>query len=363
MAESAPTARTGAGDTRATPELPQGLPVRLAENDDCGIWEDGSIWCFRSCEPDAVCYPERLDVPRPPPGTTVVDVHNWGNCVLLDNGELLFRRGVERRATFCRPGALGRYELRDFQYGFPESCALTLDGRALCWRVPPSAAWEKQPTLVDKTAPRQVLDGVTQLDGLGTFCAVRKDGSVWCWGENGSGELGERPGGSWRASARPVHGLPPAKEVAVGSSHVCALTLAGEVYCWGSNTSGELGIGKLPYPGHDPREEAKNPHEHPKPQRVVGLSNGIDLMVSGGTSCVLDANGAIHCWGEYGGTSQPKPVQVAVPPAAQLVRSRSAACLLTKDRRTFCWGGTGSGMRAASEQPVEVHWQGMPPLR
>lgn len=343
--------------------LPRGEPVRLATRQDCGIWADNSVWCWsRRCAPDEMCTPVQLDFPAPPPGVQVRDVIRSGlhDCVLLDDGEVRFPERNHGQATLCRPDVLGQYRIADFVYSPSETCVLTREGEVSCWSLPALRTWEQNPDVVLSIEPRRVIDEVTRIDGLGTFCVVRRDRSVWCWGHNGYGQLGD---GTFqdRHFPRKVEKLPPAANVAIGSAHVCAVTTDGAVYCWGNNTSGQLGIGRAPSAGHYPHEENVNPHDRPRPVRVQDLPGVSQLIVTGYYSCALGEDRSIYCWG--GGPEHATPERLGGPPAAQLVRSSSAACLLTSDGQTYCWGGAGSGLRAASEVPKRVHWAGMPPSR
>ena len=75
-------------------------------------------------------------------------------------------------------------------------------------------------------------------------CAVQTSGSVYCWGSNLFGELGNTSVavGSYSRHAVQVQGLPsPATAIAVGNNASCAVLNSGAVYCWGNNTSGVLG--------------------------------------------------------------------------------------------------------------------------
>src|SRR5260221_6604064 len=84
--------------------------------------------------------------------------------------------------------------------------------------------------------------------GSGHTLAVASDGSVWAWGRNESGQLGN-PSVSvctYCQSTTPVQvsGLPgPVVAVSAGFEHSLALTSSGAVYAWGSNGQGELGDG------------------------------------------------------------------------------------------------------------------------
>src|SRR5688500_7655400 len=85
--------------------------------------------------------------------------------------------------------------------------------------------------------------------GPGAFgnhtCLVKEDATVHCWGSNDSGQLGNGSGGPGQFETSPVRvtNLFGAISVAAGSSHTCALRADGTVVCWGSNGSGQLGNG------------------------------------------------------------------------------------------------------------------------
>jgi alpha-tubulin suppressor-like RCC1 family protein len=80
--------------------------------------------------------------------------------------------------------------------------------------------------------------------------ALRKDGTVWAWGTRDDGALGggdAKPGGSLRVVSAvapvPIPGLEGITQIAVGATHNLALTRDGHVMSWGTNSSGELGVG------------------------------------------------------------------------------------------------------------------------
>ncbi|MBI5537335.1 MAG: hypothetical protein HY898_31725 [Deltaproteobacteria bacterium] len=79
-------------------------------------------------------------------------------------------------------------------------------------------------------------------------CGVRADGSLWCWGNNDSGQLGN---GTNASSPLPVKvsSNETWSAVAAGGLHTCAITTQGKLYCWGSNNEGQLG--DLSYNSHN----------------------------------------------------------------------------------------------------------------
>lgn len=119
-------------------------------------------------------------------------------------------------------------------------------------------------------------------------CVGRADGQVWCWGDNGGGQLGDPDAGARRIDPGPVlmGGVPlsGAVQVAAGGSHACARTDAGVVVCWGLNTSGQLGHSGGPAP---------------EPFQIDGVMVTDATYIGLGTSqtCVVRSDGSVVCAG------------------------------------------------------------------
>jgi alpha-tubulin suppressor-like RCC1 family protein len=115
-------------------------------------------------------------------------------------------------------------------------------------------------------------------------CAVTKDGDVYCWGANDSGELGD---GTTMDSLVPVAvaGLEHATGVSASWSHTCALTDAGTAVCWGENAVGQLGIGRA------------DPEAHPAFENVLGVSNAHTLSAGQLHTCAVLLDQRVSCWG------------------------------------------------------------------
>jgi TPR repeat protein len=182
---------------------------------------------------------------------------------------------------------------------------------------------------------RKNLDGVAHvaMDSFHT-CVVRTtagEGSVWCWGVNSSGELGD---GTTDGRAVPVRtaGLDGAIDVGVGLAFSCALGKDGAVWCWGDGTGGQLGDGRS--------------SKSPQPVRAADLQAS-HLSLAYRHACAVGSNGGVACWGDSGHVVDGATVEAiesatpdVVPSAAgvtQLAAGATATCWVA-DRGLFCWG-------------------------
>jgi len=101
-------------------------------------------------------------------------------------------------------------------------------------------------TMTDRLTPKQVrgLSGITQVSA-GTYytLAVRSDGTVWAWGLNGNGELNGSANKTVQLTPEQVPGLSGITQVATDGFHTLALRSDGTVWSWGTNDHGEVGDG------------------------------------------------------------------------------------------------------------------------
>lgn len=207
--------------------------------------------------------------------------------------------------------------------------------------------------------PVLVASGLTfkRISAGGGFSAgLRADGSVYTWGNNGNGRLGD---GTVANKSSPVQvlGGHSFTQVAAGTNFAIALKANGQAWTWGQNTSGQLGDGT---------NVAKS-----SPVQVVGGLSFVEVA-AGDFNCIGRlANGNVYVWGDnfYGQignnngavSSYSSPIQVVGGLSFSKIYGASAACFaLTAAGVAYAWGFNGSGflgdnsVAAARSSPVLV---------
>jgi len=132
---------------------------------------------------------------------------------------------------------------------------------------------------VDAGSPTPAFTSVAA-GGLHT-CAVSVDREVWCWGANGSGQLGDGTTTD-RPVPRPVPGLSGVEQLALGRVHTCARS-GGEVRCWGDSDFGQAGSAAMT--------------TVTSPRLVAGTDEASALVAGDSHNCVLTVSDTVRCWG------------------------------------------------------------------
>jgi alpha-tubulin suppressor-like RCC1 family protein len=184
-------------------------------------------------------------------------------------------------------------------------------------------------TTTGRREPAPVVGGRTFVriaTGILHSCALTPAGDAYCWGWNGNGQLGDGTTTN-RAVPTLVAGGHAFARIDTYSIHTCALTAAGAAYCWGFNAGGMLGDGTTT-------------DRHAPVAAAAGLTF-TEIATTAGESCGLAAGGAVHCWGAAYG---PAPVAVAgVPPLTSLSAGGGHICGLTVVGAAYCWGANQDG--------------------
>lgn len=326
-----------------------------------------------SCQPAIRSDGAPIALESPSPSDTPIPYYRYsmgeeGLCLLNEEripvcwGELYSLNGIGSYEGSSTPTAYPDYggytRLSHSSWGL--GCGITVDRDLECWGD--QYAGQVGNGVTDSsflTLPVK-LDSLTNVVDVSAnhdfACAVSGGGDLYCWGSNSNGKLGvDSLSASFSTPQRVVTGeqghasgfLAGVASVSVGDSHACARTVTGSVYCWGWNTHGQAGDGTNTTPRRSPRA-------------VSGLSGVVQLGIQGSASCALKNDGTVWCWG-YGSdgqlgngsdSHQNVPVQVVgvggtghLTGIAALADARSSThlCAISQTGTLYCWGFGGYG--------------------
>jgi alpha-tubulin suppressor-like RCC1 family protein len=200
-------------------------------------------------------------------------------------------------------------------------------------------------------------------------CALKLDGSAYCWGQGQDGQLGiaapkdcanrtgpQAPGnGVWGCSGTPVLVVCPNGpcnfiDISAGFTHTCAVDAGGDAWCWGSNEFGELGIGGTTAKGFD------------TPLRVATQEKFQKIRAGAGKTCGLTRSGQVFCWGINDLAIVPAntdasrvvlaPERVDLPTRAAATAidlTANHACALVSSGSLYCWGSNADFKLGSSQ--------------
>ena len=242
---------------------------------------------------------------------------------------------------------------------------------------------------MDETLP--YLTSVIEVEGGHDFsCARKSDGSVYCWGSDGWGQLGTSSFSLDSPIARQVFDLDDASDFCVGYQHACAVKSNGKMVCWGNGADDRLGFGNSL--NQQSPVEVKNintavscslGHDHSCvklsdktnrcwgsansgqlgngqldsnkmtiPVTVKGINTAIQISVGDGHSCAVLEGGTVSCWGNglqgqlgigvVGTRMNPTNVPITGT-ATQVSAGSNHTCILKSDGTVWCFGENGLG--------------------
>ena len=174
----------------------------------------------------------------------------------------------------------------------------------------------------------------------GSHTCGLSDQQPYCWGANGSGQLGDGGGGVDQPAPVAVSGGTTFTWMATGASHTCAIGTDGFAYCWGLNDQGQLGTGSTGQ-GSD------------VPVLVTDTLTFIGIFAGDGHTCGWAQDSTAYCWGDNAdgqlgdgnlGVDSPSPVAVAgADRFAWLTVGARHSCGITDIHQVLCWGANDAG--------------------
>ena len=314
----------------------------------CALTKDGRVWCWGEGEAKRLGNNERNGSLRP---VLVVGINNSGrlngvvqisagdiyNCALGSNGQVSCWGDNSRHQQ-------GHSAVSNAS-GYPRIVKISQNG-------PP-------------------LEGIVQVAcGHQHTCALTSEGKVWCWGSSSGGKLGNGVSGdqfarkTYPVAVRDSSGtagstLSDVIQISTGKASSCALKSDGTVYCWGESFLGTSSDNPASnYPLHISRLSSV---------KAITESPGFGAGASVDIKCALDSDGRPKCWGESysgqmsggtvrqtGGVNPLKRVlpgiirassssgNTALEGVVEIRGSSSHICALMLTGKVKCWGTTSS---------------------
>jgi alpha-tubulin suppressor-like RCC1 family protein len=308
--------------SRRNPTRVQGISdavdVALGTSHTCAIIRGGTVECWGANTLGQLGNGTNTssNTPVVVPGLTnavEIGVGNAHTCARRANGTVqCWGRGLEGQlgnganlSSNTPVVVTGIADATKLDAGFEHSCAISGAARDVrCWGKN-TFGQLGDGTTTDQNTPVAVntnADPITLISlGFGHSCAVTNLGTVYCWGINSNGQLGD---GTNTANPSPalVGGLGDVNGIALGNAHTCALQVDGAVKCWGWNLVGQLGDGTTT--------------DRLVPTPVFGIGTAFELSAGGSHSCSLLTSNQIKCWGDNSqgqlgdGTNMPSSIPV-----------------------------------------------------
>jgi alpha-tubulin suppressor-like RCC1 family protein len=283
--------------------------VTAGASHTCAIDDVGQVYCWGNNDNGQLGLGDRserttptlVDLPQP---ATQISAKFGHSCALLLNSGLycwganregqlgqadLFPSNDDTAADGLSPLPVGDNDWRAMDTGEGHTCGIRLDGGLWCWGRnsehelgPDNNIQIREPIQVTTDGPWLAVAA-----GQSHTCALKQDRSLWCWGSNTGSDtndgfpLGIDGAGLLDVPTR-VGGASDWTLIRTNTFHSCAINRAEELYCWGRNTEGQLGMGDV------------------VPRNVPTRAAAGVLSVSPGrfTTCEITDLGEVRCAGE-----------------------------------------------------------------
>lgn len=300
------------------------ITVWGANRHTCAIASDNLAYCWGNNTNGQLGNNSVVDSPVPVAvdttglfsGKTVKSISNgdYNTCTIASddqaycwgsngNYQLGNNSGVASRVPVAvsTAGVLNGKTVKSISTGYAHSCVVASDNLAYCWGYNSygglgdnSTTARMVPVAVNTAG---VLNGKTILSvstSSDYTCAIASDNLPYCWGDNSFGQLGNN---STTESHIPVAVTTGAlsgktvKAISAGFQHTCVIASDDQVYCWGYNSSGQLGVNSTT---NSLVPVAVNTAGVLNGKTVVSISTGYDY------TCAIASDNKPYCWGENG---------------------------------------------------------------
>lgn len=266
-------------------------------------------------------------------------LHCWGS-----NGNGRTAQNTITASTIVPTAVSGGGTWKDIATGDSHACGILMDDTIRCWgnngsgRLGDNTITQRlAPTALTSTGGWDTTTWKSVTTGSTHTCAIRSDDVLYCWGNNGSGQLGDgtptqrllptalTATGNWNTATW--------KNVSAGNLYTCAIRSDDSAYCWGSNTNGRLGDGTV-----TPTQS---------PIAVSGGNTWTSIKAATDQTCARKTSGQISCWGNNtnGQLGNGTLTQSTVPIAVEgniiwqsFDNKYGASCGINAAGSILCWG-------------------------
>lgn len=376
----------------------QFIAISAGGHHACALDTEGRAWCWGSNQAGAVGMPLNLcrecgGLPRVVQTTlrfTAISAGTNHTCAIatdkraycwgddyysaLGTGQANVCGALDGRLCASTPVPVGgNFTFKSIVAGTFGTCGLTESSVAKCWGF---QAFTANLLLVTPVTLRLAATGDSSWASIGhtdagqSGCGVTPSNAAACWGPNFFGQLGIGFVSESRAAPIAIKLPEPVQSISNGSGFACALSTAGEAWCWGLSVSGSLGVGSTASVGCS---AVANNVCFPTPLKVIGGRHFSSLAVGWQHVCAIDAtSGETYCWGFNGagaiGAPELATSQIATTPtrAANGLKFTGVSagyqfsCGLTAEGAAYCWGANSQGQisltdgTSYSAKPVRI---------
>lgn len=226
----------------------------------------------------------------------------------------------------------------DIAAGSYHSCALTELGKAYCWGDGFNGKLGDLSSTL-QTSPVAAFPDLSFKKitaGRNHTCAIDDSGAVMCWGTNSQGQLGIGSFASPQLSATAILDTDLYSDIDAGENTTCGITTGGVLKCWGNNSVYQLSNGTITN-SHSPVIVDSGVSYK---KISVGGSNGFHV-------CGITSADKLKCWGSNSngqigngsiGGNQTTPLQVGTADYEEISAGGGTTCAKTTAGNLFCWG-------------------------
>jgi alpha-tubulin suppressor-like RCC1 family protein len=178
--------------------------------------------------------------------------------------------------------------------GFYHTCAVLNGGGLVCWGANDKGQCGNGRTATQELDP-QTVPGIANVQevalGSDFTCARSGNQTVTCFGKNDYGQIGNGTNSTDGVTApTAVAGLSDPAFMSAGQNHICVVRVSGKVSCWGDASAGQLGAGL------DASDGGAVPPQT-RPNTVISLMTAARVGAGDTHSCAATSTGEVYCWG------------------------------------------------------------------